>query len=72
MCFARKWRKIFDVFAVPTREITRLRDTFVSYIVCEMGIESTNIYWIPIWNVLSIDLLLKFVNPSLFYQATSR
>lgn len=33
--------------------------------------ESTSIYWIPIWRVLCSDFDVKLVNP-LFYQTTPR
>lgn len=60
--------KISDVFGVSTREITRLRDTLVTHSVCEVCMESTSIYWIPIWNILSVDLSLKLVNPYFIKQ----
>lgn len=60
--------KFSDVFGVSTREITRLRDILVSYGVCEVCMESTSIYWIPIWNILSVDLSLKLVNPYFIKQ----
>lgn len=60
--------KFSDVFGVSTREITRLRDILVSYSVCEVCMESTSIYWIPIWNILSVDLSLKLVNPYFIKQ----
>lgn len=46
---AKNGEKFSDVFGVSTHEITRLRDTLVSHSVCEVCMESTSIYWIPIW-----------------------
>ena len=45
--------KIESVFGVLTPELDKLRDLLVSHHVCEVALESTSIYWIPIWNMLS-------------------
>lgn len=69
LCIAcENGEKFSDVFGVSTRDINRLRDTLVEYNVCEVCMESTSIYWIPIWNILSVDLSLKLVNPYFIKQ----
>jgi transposase len=60
--------KIESVFGVLTPELDKLRDLLVSHHVCEVALESTSIYWIPIWNILSVDFSLKLVNPYFIKQ----
>ena len=64
--------KIESVFGVLTRELDKLRDLLVSHHVCEVALESTSIYWIPIWNILSVDFSLKLVNPYFIKQLPGR
>lgn len=55
-----------------TPELDKLRDLLVSHHVCEVALESTSIYWIPIWNILSVDFSLKLVNPYFIKQLPGR
>ena len=64
--------KIESVFGVLTPELDKLRDLLVSHHVCEVALESTSIYWIPIWNILSVDFSLKLVNPYFIKQLPGR
>lgn len=64
--------KIESVFGVLTPELDKLRDSLVSHHVCEVALESTSIYWIPIWNILSVDFSLKLVNPYFIKQLPGR
>ena len=64
--------KIESVFGVLTPELDKLRDLLVSHHVCEVTLESTSIYWIPIWNILSVDFSLKLVNPYFIKQLPGR
>lgn len=59
-------------FGVLTPELDKLRDLLVSHHVCEVALESTSIYWIPIWNILSVDFSLKLVNPYFIKQLPGR
>ena len=61
--------KIESVFGVLTPELDKLRDLLVSHHVCEVALESTSIYWIPIWNILSVDFSLTS-NPQLSSSAS--
>lgn len=54
-----------SVFGVLTPKLYKLCDLLVFHHVCEVALESTSIYWIPIWNILFVDFSLKLVNPYL-------
>lgn len=47
--------KIEEVFGTLTSELERLRDRLVEYHVGEIALESTSVYWIPIWRILEIN-----------------
>lgn len=64
--------KIDSVFGVLTPELDKLRDLLVSHHVCEVALESTSIYWIPVWNLLSVDFPVKLVNPYFIKQLPGR
>ena len=55
--------KIQHKFGVLTEELVTLRDLMVSEGVEECAMESTSIYWIPIWRVLEGSVKLHLVNP---------
>ena len=55
--------KIQHKFGVLTEELVTLRDLMVSEGVEECAMESTSIYWIPIWRVLERSVKLHLVNP---------
>ena len=60
--------KIQHKFGVLTEELVTLRDLMVSEGVEECAMESTSIYWIPIWRVLEGELKLHLVNPYFIKQ----
>ncbi|MDR0745617.1 MAG: IS110 family transposase [Mediterranea sp.] len=64
--------KIEEKFSVLTPELDRLRDLLVSHSVSEIAMESTSIYWIPIWGVLCSDFDVKLVNPYFIKQLPGR
>lgn len=61
-------RKIQHKFGVLTEELITLRDLLKSEGVEECAMESTSIYWIPIWRVLETSLKLHLVNPYFIKQ----
>ena len=60
--------KIQHKFGVLTEELVTLRDLMVSEGVEECAMESTSIYWIPIWGVLEGSVKLHLVNPYFIKQ----
>ena len=60
--------KIQHKFGVLTEELVTLCDLMVSEGVEECAMESTSIYWIPIWRVLEGSVKLHLVNPYFIKQ----
>ena len=56
------------VFGVLTFELAKMRDLMFKHHVQEVGMESTSVYWIPIWRVLEPHFKLKLVNPYFIKQ----
>ena len=67
-----KGEKIEEVFGTLTPELDRLRELLVSYNVGKVAMESTSIYWIPLWRVLECDFDVKLVNPYFIRQLPGR
>ena len=61
-------RKIQHKFGVLTEELETLRDLMESESVDECAMESTSIYWMPIWRVLEHSVRLHLVNPYFIKQ----
>ena len=61
-------RKIQHKFGVLTEELQTLRDLMESEGVEECAMESTSIYWIPIWRVFEGSVNLHLVNPYFIKQ----
>ena len=73
MCILDEQGKIIEEkFGVSTREINRLREVMKSHYVTEVCMESTGIYWMPIWRLLEDDLYLRLVNPQFLKQLPGR
>jgi transposase len=64
--------KTESVFGTTTPELERLRDLLVEHNVGKVAMESTSIYWLPIWRVLDTDFELKLVNPYFIRQLPGR
>lgn len=63
MCILDEQGKIIEEkFGVSTREINRLREVMKSHYVTEVCMESTGIYWMPIWRLLEDDFYLRLVS----------
>ena len=61
-------RKIQHKFGVLTEDLVTLRDLMGSEGVDECAMESTSIYWMPIWRVLEGSVKLHLVNPYFIRQ----
>lgn len=60
-------------FGTLTRDIKAMGDHLKSIGIQEIAMESTGIYWIPIWNILeTMDFKLMLVNPFLIKQMPGR
>lgn len=64
--------RIEEVFGTLTPELERLRDTLVSHDVGHVAMESTSIYWMPIWRILDTDFDVQLVNPYFIRQLPGR
>ena len=73
MCILKETGEKFEEkFGVLTPDIDHLRDLLVHHCVGEVAMESTSIYWIPIWRVLCSDFDVKLVNPYFIKQLPGR
>jgi transposase len=59
-------------FGVTTPELLLLRGMLLENGVIEVAMESTSIYWIPIWRILEDSFDLKLVNPYFIKQLPGR
>ena len=64
--------KIQQKFGVLTEELELMRDLMLSEGVEECAMESTSIYWMPVWRVLERDFKLHLVNPYFIKQLPGR
>jgi len=65
--------KIFEKrFGTLTPDLIALRDTLVEYGCGRVAMESTSIYWMPVWHVLDCDFDLTLVNPYFISQLPGR
>jgi transposase len=59
---------IEKVFGVLTFQLQQMRDLLLTHHVDEVFMESTSVYWIPIWRILANHFLLRLVNPYFIKQ----
>lgn len=59
-------------FGTLTPELERLRETLVNHGAGRVAMESTSIYWMPVWHVLNSDFELTLVNPYFIKQLPGR
>ena len=64
--------KILFRVGILTPDLDSLRDMLVSHEVGEVCMESTSIYWMPVWRVLESDFHLWLVNPFAIKQLPGR
>jgi transposase len=59
-------------FGTLTPDLLGLRSTLLEYGVKEVAMESTSIYWIPVWRILQPHFSLKLANPYFIKQLPGR
>ena len=59
-------------YGTLTPDLDKLRNALVSHGVGRVAMESTSIYWMPVWRVLAPDFELKLANPYLIKQLPGR
>lgn len=60
--------KIEEKFGVLTHEVDRFRNLLLYHLIGDVVMESTSLYWIPIWYVFKVNL----VNACFIKQLPSR
>ena len=63
---------IIREFATTTQELLRLRDWLAEYRIKQIAMESTGVYWKPIWNILEDAFELMLVNAQHIRQVPGR
>lgn len=64
--------KTIREFGTLTPELDRLRDWLVEESAGSVAMESTSIYWKPVWRILSSDFHMVLVNPYFIKQLPGR
>ena len=73
LCILHGSGEIFEnVYGVLTFQLRDMRRVMQSHDVTEVKMESTSVYWIPIWRVLEPYFRLKLVNPYFIKQLPGR
>ena len=67
-----KGEKFEAKYGVLTPELEELHQLLLTHEVKEVTMESTSIYWYPIWRILSDIECLKLVNPYFIKQLPGR
>ena len=69
VCIVNETGVLFqEKFGVLTHELENMVSVLHSYSVSEVCMESTSIYWIPVWRILEAYFPLKLVNPYFIKQ----
>ena len=69
LCILHSDGELFEqVFGVLTFQLEEMCKLLQKHYVSEVTMESTSIYWIPIWRVLSPHFTLRLVNPYFIKQ----
>lgn len=69
LCILSSTGEIFEnVFGVLTTQLEEMRDLMLTHHVSEVGMESTSIYWVPVWRTLEEHFKLKLINPYFIKQ----
>ncbi len=73
MCILKEnGEKIIREFSTLTVDIESIRDVMQEQGVQEVGMESTGVYWIPVWRILQGHFDLKLINPWFIKQLPGR
>lgn len=59
-------------YGVLTTELRQMRDDMLSRGVTECAMESTAVYWVPVWNELCEHMQLRLANPMFIKQLPGR
>jgi len=59
----KKPTKEFETFGTTTKELLRLQDWLEERQCVEVAMESTGVYWKPLWNILEGNCKLTLANP---------
>ena len=69
LCIMSSTGEIFEKkYGVLTNQLEEMRDLMLTYHVQEVGMESTSVYWIPVWRILEPHFKLKLINPYFIKQ----
>ena len=69
LCILSSTGEIFEkVFGVLTTQLEEMRDLMLTHHVSDVGMESTGIYWVPVWRTLEEHFKLKLINPYFIKQ----
>ena len=60
------------VFGTTTKELLELSDWLAGHCVTHVGMESTGVYWKPIWNILEAQFDITLVNAQHFKSVPGR
>ena len=72
LCIMSSTGEIFEKkYGVLTNQLEEMRDLMLTYHVQEVGMESTSVYWIPVWRILEPHFKLKLINPYFIKQLPS-
>lgn len=64
---------IFEkTYGTLTTELRQMRDDMLAHGVSECAMESTAVYWMPVWNELCDHMQLRLANPMFFKQLPGR
>lgn len=73
MCIIKEnGEKIIREFSTLTKDIEAIRELMQEHGVAEVGMESTGVYWIPVWRILQGHFSLKLINPYFIRQLPGR
>lgn len=69
LCILHHDGELFEqVFGVLTFQLHQMRDLLLAHHVEKVSMESTSVYWIPIWRILAPHFHLQLVNPYFIKQ----
>ena len=69
LCILSSTGEIFEKkYGVLTNQLEEMRDLMLTHHVHEVGMESTSVYWIPVWRILEPHFKLKLINPYFIKQ----
>lgn len=73
MCILKgNGEKLIREFSTLTKDIEAMRELMLLHGVDEVGMESTGVYWIPVWRILQSHFSLKLINPYFIRQLPGR